>query len=66
MTDHVHLDLLVSATSHRLHLQLLETFRDVSRDPNTASSDYPTRLKTIMEDALGQEAANAPGKSHDQ
>jgi len=52
MTDYVHLDRLVSATSHRLHLQLLETFRDVSRDPNTASSDYATRLKTVMEDAL--------------
>jgi hypothetical protein len=65
MTDQSHLDGLVTATSKHLDKKLLEAFRDAARDPNTSQADYATRLKTVMEDALIQEAADAPSQSHD-
>jgi hypothetical protein len=66
MTDRTLLDGLVSAASQPLQRQLLEAFRDVARDPGTAQVDYATRLKAVMEEALAQEAADAPAQPHDQ
>lgn len=66
MTDQAHLDAMVSAAPQRLHKQLLQAFRDAVRDPNAAQADYATRLKAVMEDALAEEAADAPAQPHDQ
>jgi hypothetical protein len=64
MTDHVHLDELVLAETAPMARKLLETFRALVRDPALGAADYGTRLKTVMEEFLQEEAANAPSESN--
>jgi hypothetical protein len=52
MTDPTHLNELISALSRPLSRKLVETFRDGSRDPAVAKTDYVQRLKNEMEAAL--------------
>lgn len=66
MTDRTHLDGLIAATEQPLHLRLLESFREAARDPNLTQTDYAARLKSVMEDALQSEAADAPSQPPNQ
>jgi hypothetical protein len=52
MTDPTHLNELIAAMSKKLSRKLVETFRDSSRDPSVARTDYVQHLKNEMEAAL--------------
>jgi hypothetical protein len=59
MTDRAHLNELVAAIASPLSRRLLETFRDMVRDPAVGTADYATRLKAAMEDGLQEEPQHA-------
>jgi hypothetical protein len=64
MTDPTHLNDLVDAMSKPLSRKLVETFRDSSRDPSVAKTDYVQRLKNEMEAALQESQEDAPTQSN--
>ena len=64
MTDPTHLNELIAAMSHPLSRKLVETFRDSSRDPSVARTDYVQRLKNEMEAALQESPGDAATQSN--
>jgi hypothetical protein len=50
MTDPTHLNDLIAAIQKPLSRKLVETFRDSSRDPSVAKTDYVQRSKNEIED----------------
>ena len=64
MTDPTHLNELITAMSHPLSRKLVETFRDSSRDPSVARTDYVQRLKNEMEAALQESPGDAATQSN--
>ena len=61
MTDYSHLDELVTETPAGLSLELLEAFRQTTRDPAVNPTDYASILRSLMEDNLQAEVNHAPG-----
>jgi hypothetical protein len=58
MANHVHLDELIQQQTDPVAKRLLEEFATLVRDPNIRASDYPIRLRQVM-DELFKEASRA-------
>ena len=65
MTDQTHLNELIAAMSKKLSRKLVETFRDSSRDPSIARTDYVQHLKNEMEAALQEGLEHEATQSND-
>jgi hypothetical protein len=63
MTDHTHLDQLLSATDKPLSRKLVETFRACARNPLVPKTDYVQRLKNEMEAALHEGQGDASSQT---
>jgi hypothetical protein len=64
VTDPQYLDQLITATPQPLSRKLVEVFRDSTRDPAIATSDYAQLLKNEMEAALQESANDAADQSN--
>jgi hypothetical protein len=60
MTDKTHLDELHEKTTADLGKKLVAEFIKLVRDPETATSSYPTKLRALLDEHL-QDADDAPG-----
>jgi hypothetical protein len=65
MTDPSHLNELIAAMSKPLSRKLVERFKDSSRDPSIANTEYVQRLKDEMEAALQASPGHEVTESHD-
>lgn len=52
MTDKTHLDELLGETTADLGKKLVTEFIKLVRDPETATSSYPARLRALLDEHL--------------
>jgi len=52
MTDRTHLDALIAESGDGLGKLLIEEFTKLVRDPQVATTSYPTKLRALMDERL--------------
>ena len=63
MPNEDHLDEFAAQQTDPLKRRLVEQFRDMSRSPDIPPSEYPTRLRQVLDHLFGELTTNAASRS---